>query len=67
MVRFGSIWVSSPFLGEHILGVESGMGLGHSVWVSDLRSVLLGLHLVELFLSYTTVLVSPHPKCHDFV
>ena len=31
MVRFGSIWVLGPFLGEHISGVGSGMGPGHSV------------------------------------
>ena len=34
MVRLGSIRVSSPLSGEHISGVESGMGLGHSVRVS---------------------------------
>ena len=43
MVRVGSIWVSSSLLGEHISGVGSGMGLGRSVRVSGLGSVLLGL------------------------
>ena len=37
---FGSIRVSGPLSGEHISGVESGMGPGHSVRVSDLGSVL---------------------------
>ena len=43
MVRFGSIGVSGPLLGEHILGVGSGMGPGRSVWVSGLRSFLLDM------------------------
>ena len=44
MVRFGSIRVSGPLSGEHISGVGSGMGLGHSVRVLGLGSVLPGLH-----------------------
>jgi len=40
---FGSIRVSGPLSGEHISGVGSGMGLGSSVWVAGLGSVLPGL------------------------
>ena len=45
MVRVGSIRVSGPLSGEHISGVGSGMGPGHSVRVSGLGSVLPGLVL----------------------
>ena len=45
MVRFGSIRISGPLLGEHNSGVGSGMGPGHSVWVSGLGSVLPSLVL----------------------
>ena len=43
MVRVGSIRVSGPVSGEHISGVGSGMGPGHSVRVSGLGSVLPSL------------------------
>ena len=43
MVRFGSIRVSGPLSGEHILGVGSGMGPDCSVRVSGIESVLPGL------------------------
>ena len=40
MVRFASIRTSGPLSSEHNSGVESGMGPGRSVRVSDLGSVL---------------------------
>ena len=46
MVRFGSIQVSGPFLGEPILNVGSGMGLGHLVRVSNLKPVLSCLFIL---------------------
>ena len=45
MVRFGSIQVSGPLSGEHISGVRSDMGLGHSVRASNLGSVLPSLRV----------------------
>ena len=42
MVQFGLIQVSGPLSGEHISGVESGMGPGQSVRVSSLESIFPG-------------------------
>ena len=62
MVRVGSIWVSGPLSGEHISGVGSGMGPGHSVRVSGLGSVLPGLTVVKQ-LSYKVSVVFGHQNC----
>ena len=43
IVLFGSIRISGPLSGEYISGVRSGTGPGHSIWASDLGSVLSGL------------------------
>jgi len=48
MVRVGSIRISGPLSGEHILGVGSGMGPDRSIRLSSLGLVLLGLHVAPV-------------------
>ena len=43
MVQFGSILITSPFSGELISNAGLDMGLNHSVRISSLELVLLGL------------------------
>ena len=44
----GQFGVLGLLLDEPILDVRSGMGLGPSVWISDLGSILLGLNTTSL-------------------
>lgn len=40
MVWFGLIWILGPLLSEPISNVESGMSPDHSIWFSDIGSML---------------------------
>jgi len=63
MVWFASIRVSGPLSSEHISDIGSDMGLGRSVQILSLRSVLSCLILTFYRLEFIYFLIKTYNNC----